>query len=56
MSRETEMEKETGIRTEGRTKYTERDFPGGPVAKTVLPMQGAQVLSLAGELDFICHN
>ena len=41
MSRETEMEKEIGIRTEGRTKYTERDFPGCPVAKTVLPMQGA---------------
>ena len=26
------------------------DFPGDPVAKTVLPMQGAQVQSLTEEL------
>ena len=26
-----------------------RDFPGGPVAKNVLPLQGAQVRSLVGE-------
>ena len=28
-----------------------RDFPGGPVAKTVLPMQEAQVQSLVRDLD-----
>ena len=27
-----------------------RDFPGGPVAKTALPMQGVQVQSLVVEL------
>jgi len=27
------------------------DFPGGPVVKTVLPMQGVQVQSLVRELD-----
>ena len=32
-----------------------RDFPGGPVGKTVLPMQGAQVRSLVGELDPACQ-
>ena len=26
------------------------DFPGGPVGKTVLPLQGTQVQSLVGEL------
>ena len=26
------------------------DFPSGPVVKTVLPLQGAQVRSLVGEL------
>ena len=26
-----------------------RDFPGGPVVKTVLPLRGAQVPSLVGE-------
>ena len=26
------------------------DFPGGPVVKTALPLQGAQVRSLVGEL------
>ena len=35
----------------------QRDFPGGPVAKTPnLPMQGAQVLSLVKTLDCTCHN
>ena len=28
-----------------------RDFPGGLVAKTALPMQEAQIQSLVGELD-----
>ena len=28
-----------------------RDFPGGPVAKTVLPMQGVWVRSLVRDLD-----
>ena len=32
------------------------DIPGGPVAKSVLPMQGAQVQSLARELESTCHN
>ena len=32
-----------------------RDFPGGPVAKTVLPMHGAWVPSLVRELDPTCH-
>ena len=27
-----------------------RDFPGDPVVKTVFPLQGTQVQSLAGEL------
>ena len=26
------------------------DFPGGPLVKTVLPVQGMQVQSLVGEL------
>ena len=26
------------------------DFPGGPVVKTMLPMQGVQFRSLVGEL------
>jgi len=33
-----------------------RGFPGGPVAKTVLPRQGAWVQSLVRELDPTCHN
>ena len=32
------------------------DFPGGPVVKTALPMQGVQVWSLARELDPTCPN
>ena len=32
------------------------DFPGGPVAKTALPMQGAWVRSLIRELDSTGHN
>ena len=31
-------------------------FPDCPVAETVLPMQGAWVRSLIGELDPICCN
>ena len=33
------------------SKVPDGDFPGGPVAKTVLPMQGAQVQPLIRELD-----
>ena len=29
----------------------ERDFPGGPVAESMLPVQGAWDRSLAGKLD-----
>ena len=32
-----------------------RDFPGGPLVKTALPMQVAWVRSLVGELRF-CHT
>ena len=32
------------------------DFPGGPVAKTLLPMQGAWVPSSVRELDHTGHN
>ena len=32
------------------------DFPGGPVAKTMLPMQGAWVRSLVRGLDPTCCN
>ena len=32
------------------------DFLGGPVVKTVLPVQGAQVRSLVRELDPACCN
>ena len=32
------------------------DFPGGSMAKTALPVQGAQVHSLVRELDPTCHN
>ena len=33
-----------------------RDFPGGPVVKTELPVQEAQVQSLVRELDPTCHK
>ena len=33
-----------------KKKKKTRDFPGGSVAKTVLPMQGVQVRSLVREL------
>ena len=32
------------------------DFPGGPVAKTMLPMQGTWVQSLVREVDATCQN
>ena len=32
------------------------DFPGGPVARIVLSMQGAQVRLRVRELDPTCHN
>ena len=37
-------------------KHLERDFPGGPVAKTLLPIQGAQDPSLVRELDLMGCN
>ena len=33
-----------------------RDFPGGPMAKTAVPMQGTRVGSLVKELDPVCHR
>ena len=33
-----------------------RDFPGGSVTDSTLPMQEAQVRSLVGDLDPTCHN
>ena len=33
-----------------------RDFPGGPVAKTALLMQGAPIQYLVGELDLTYCN
>ena len=33
-----------------------RDFPGGPVARTLLPRQEAQVQSLVRELDPTHHS
>ena len=37
-------------------KNQDRDFPGSPVVKTLLLLQGAQVQSLVRELDPNCHN
>lgn len=34
----------------GLSAKRERGFPGGPVVKTELPYQGAQVSSLVGEM------
>ena len=33
-----------------------KDFPGGPVTKTVLPMQGTWVQALVRELEPTCLN
>ena len=33
-----------------------RDFPGGPVDKTLLPVQGVQFQSLVRKLDSTFHN
>ena len=46
------------LRTEGHCINSRklRDFPGGPVAKTLLAMQGPQVQSLVRELDPACQN
>ena len=33
-----------------KSEARQRDFPGGPVVKTLLPLQGARVPSLVGEL------
>ena len=35
-------------------KFPFWDFPGGPVTKTVFPVQGPWIQSLVGELDHIC--
>ena len=45
--------KKTAIQS---VRITMQDFPGGPMAKTVPSMQGAQVLSFVRELDPTCHN
>ena len=45
-----------GIKLFGVLKRPRSDFPGGPVAKTALPMQGTWVRSLVRELDPTCHN
>ena len=41
---------------DGYSEITNGDFPGGPLADSTLPMQGAWVWSLAGELDPTCCN
>lgn len=33
-----------------------KDFPGGPVARTVIPMQGVRAPLLVKELDPTCCN
>ena len=40
----------------GFSKTELRDFPGGPVAKTLQSLQRARVQSLIRELDPACHN
>ena len=37
-------------------KKTFKDFSGGSVVQTVLPMQWAWIQSLVKELDPTCHN
>ena len=37
-------------------KKDHRDLPGGPVAKTALPRQGAKVQSLIRDLDPTCFG
>ena len=39
-----------GLRRYDQVKISSGDLPGAPVAKTVLPVQGAQVPSLVREL------
>ena len=38
------------------SNHNRGDFPGGPVAKTVLPMLRAHIRSLVRELDPTCCN
>ena len=38
------------------SRMDQRDFPGGPVGETVLPVPRARVPSLARELDPTDHN
>ena len=54
----TTLERIPSVFTEGSyKKLQDRDlFPGGPVAKTLLPKQGAQVRSLINKLDPMCCN
>ena len=37
-------------------QYSSQGGPGGPVAETLLPVQGAQVRFLVRELNLTCHN
>ena len=37
-------------------KLKVKEVPGGPVAKTLVPMQGAWARSLVRELDLTCRN
>ena len=41
---------------ESLNRNTQWDFSGGPVAKTLLSVQGVQVQSLVRELDNTCCN
>ena len=54
----TEPETEPGSESsQSGSRVLSRDIPGGPVGKdSELPMQGAWVGSLLGELDPTCHN
>ena len=37
-------------------QYSSQGGPGGPVAETLLPVQGAWVRFLVRELNLTCHN
>ena len=51
------MRKKVGTESAGtESKSHPGDFPGGPGAKTVPPMQGAWVQSLVREQDPTCRN
>ena len=40
----------------GVKNATSQDLPGGPVVRTVLPVQGTRVQSLAGEVEPTCYK